>query len=103
MMGGLRTNFPGRKDFLPPEFWNGGLNSPIAGDLWSACLTLYILMTGTNPYYQMHLMDCISMKRSVETLPDMAMFSPELRSLLSQCLNPSIAKRLNIQQILVGD
>ena len=102
-MGGLRTNFPGRKDFLPPEFWNGGLNSPIAGDLWAACLTLYILVMGTNPYYQTHLMDYISMKKSVEMMPNMEMISPELRSLLSQGMNPSIANRLNIQQILVGD
>lgn len=25
-LGGLRTNFPGRKDFLPPEYWQGSLS-----------------------------------------------------------------------------
>ncbi|KNB44395.1 serine/threonine protein kinase [Blastocystis sp. subtype 4] len=100
MFGGLRTNFPTRKDFLPPEYWQGGRISSYAVDIWSAIVTLYILVMGVNPFSIHRLDDHMETMSHYHTLPNMTGLSDELTQLLSSCMNPRLTQRLTINQIL---
>lgn len=99
--GGLRSNFPGRKDFLLREYWKCDLKSPIMCDIWAACLTLYILVTGRHPYPFTDLVTPLNNDAFFKTLPDMTMLSPELRDLLTWCFNSPTYTPPTIQMILV--
>ena len=50
MFGGLRSNLPGRKEFLLPEYWQGGRVSCYAADIWAAAVSLYVLVKGVDPF-----------------------------------------------------
>lgn len=100
IFGGLRTNFPTRKDFLPPEYWQGGRISCYAVDIWSAVVTLYILVTGTNPFPIRRLDFHMETMSHYSTLPAMTGLSEELVQLLSSCMSPRLTQRLTINQIL---
>ena len=50
MFGGLRSNRPGRKEFLLPEYWQGGRVSCYAADIWAAAVSLYVLVKGVDPF-----------------------------------------------------
>ena len=70
-------------------------------DIWSAIVTLYILVMGVNPFSIHRLDDHMETMSHYHTLPNMTGLSDELTQLLSSCMNPRLTQRLTINQILV--
>ena len=101
MFGGLRSNLPGRKEFLLPEYWQGGRVSCYAADIWAAAVSLYVLVKGVDPFPIDRLDRHMERMSHYSAFPEMAGFSAELQSLLQQCLNPRMAMRPTIETILV--
>lgn len=101
MFGGLRSNLPGRKEFLLPEYWQGGRVSCYAADIWAAAVSLYVLVKGVDPFPIDRLDRHMERMSHYSAFPEMEGFSAELQSLLQQCLNPRMAMRPTIETILV--
>ena len=70
-------------------------------DIWSAVVTLYILVMGVNPFPIRRLDDHMETMSHYHALPNMTGLSDELTQLLSSCMNPRLTQRLTINQILV--
>lgn len=101
LFGGLRSNLPGRKEFLLPEYWQGGMVSCYAADIWAAVVSLYVLVKGVDPFPINRLDLHIEEMSHYSAFPEMEGLSEELQTLLRYCLNPKTSLRPTIETILV--
>ena len=101
---------PVEKTFFPPNTgkvvilfpsYPGGRISCYAVDIWAAGVSLFVCVTGTNPFPIKRLDYHMETMAHYATLPAMAGLSPELTQLLSACLSPKLGHRLTIDAMLV--
>lgn len=62
---------------------------------------LYYLAFGKSPIAYKNIIDLITNIKSYDQLPDMSGISMELKGLLSEMLNPDVAERPCLEDILV--
>ena len=78
-----------------------GLFSSYSADLWSMGVCLYYLAFGKSPFLYSNIIDLITNIRSYNVLPEMEGISVELEKLLSAMLNPDVAERPCLEDIMV--
>lgn len=115
IFSGLLDTFMGHRAFQAPECFKGrnqddirvihieGLYSSYSADLWAlgACFYYYVFLR--LPITSNSLFELGTKANDYTTLPAMDGISDELKELLSKMLNPDLAKRPTLREVLVGD
>ena len=78
-----------------------GLFSSYSADLWSMGVCLYYLTFGKSPILYTNIIDLITNIKSYNVLPKMEGISVDLENLLSAMLNPDVAERPCLEDIMV--
>ncbi|XP_066565431.1 testis-specific serine/threonine-protein kinase 1-like [Amia ocellicauda] len=97
----LSKTFCGTRAYEAPEVLEGIPYNPKLGDVWNMGVVLFIMVCGCMPYDDSNIKKMVQMQRARRAdFPKTKHLAPDCKDLICRMLNPDVARRIEVDDIL---